>query len=414
LIRKDNTSREQFYLWLAIFRFLLGVGAGGVYPLAAVLSAEQGQTATQQQHSHHSDSEQQNSKQVRRVVLTFGTQGLGFITAPLVAVALLYTTTNLNLVWRLILALGSVPGIIMMAAHLWLHRSNSHAPVPLTEAETRHRDVETNDSQPEVNNTQSQAAADQAGRGQTPNEEESDEAMIIRMQVMEQQLREDSGRWAAIRKEPYLVQKLLGTAGTWFGFDVLFYGNALFQGVVIEAAFGASDKGGDPIVELRETAIRSLILTSIALPGYAVAGLVMGKRVCCMLQTPKFVMLQGFAAMATLYLAIGLNWSSLRHAPILLLLLYGMTFFFANYGPNTTTFILPSLVFSPECRTTLNGVSAAAGKLGALTGATLFGPAAESFGDANVMLICAGIAVLSFLMTWKFVQMHPTSPHYAM
>jgi PHS family inorganic phosphate transporter-like MFS transporter len=137
----------------------------------------------------------------------------------------------------------------------------------------------------------------------------------------------------------------------------------------------------------------------------------MGKRVCCKLQTPKHVMLQGFAAMGTLYFAIGLNWSFLRHTPALLILLYGLTFFFANYGPNTTTFILPSLVFSPDCRTTLNGVSAAAGKLGALTGATLFEPMTDSFGNDIVMLICAGVAVISFLMTWIFVQMHPTTPN---
>lgn len=113
--------------------------------------------------------------------------------------------------------------------------------------------------------------------------------------------------------------------------------------------------------------------------------------------------------MSALYFTIGENWSSLRHTPALLVLIYGATFFFANFGPNTTTFILPSLVFSPECRTTLNGISAAAGKLGALTGATLFEPTAARFGDANVMLICAGIALLSVVMTWFFVQTRPSN-----
>jgi len=78
-----------------------------------------------------------------------------------------------------------------------------------------------------------------------------------------------------------------------------------------------------------------------------------------------------------------------------------------SVSPNTTTFILPSLVFSPECRTTLNGISAAAGKLGALTGATLFEPVAASVGD-----VCAFIALLSFILTWWFVQMHPTTANH--
>lgn len=126
----------------------------------------------------------------------------------------------------------------------------------------------------------------------------------------------------------------------------------------------------------------------------------MGKKTFCVRQTPRYVMLQGFAAMTILYATIGFNWSYLRGDPTMLVFLYGMTFFFANYGPNTTTFILPSLVFEIEHRATWNGVSAAAGKLGALTGATMFAPAADELGDDIVMLLCAGIAFFAFLLTY--------------
>ena len=179
-------------------------------------------------------------------------------------------------------------------------------------------------------------------------------------------------------------------------------GNTLFQPIVVEAAFGPTE-GGDSRQLLRGTAIDSLILTSLALPGYIIAGLVIGKQTLCLTQTPRYVMLQGFAAMAVLYLSIGMNWTYLRHYPALLVFLYGMTFFFANYGPNTTTFILPSLLYSPECRSTLNGISAASGKLGALVGATLFEPAATKLGDARVMMICSSVAVVAFALTFCFV-----------
>jgi PHS family inorganic phosphate transporter-like MFS transporter len=115
-------------------------------------------------------------------------------------------------------------------------------------------------------------------------------------------------------------------------------------------------------------------------------------------------MLQGFAAMSILYMIIGLGWVHLRRFPILLVLLYSMTFFFANYGPNTTTFVLPSLVYSPACRSTFNGLCAAAGKLGALAGATLFAPATQTLGDATVMVICSIMAAVAFFMTNLFVQ----------
>jgi len=45
-------------------------------------------------------------------------------------------------------------------------------------------------------------------------------------------------------------------------------------------------------------------------------------------------------------------------------------------------------------------VSAAAGKVGALVGATLFGPAADRYGDPTVMLICAGVALVAYLLTY--------------
>ena len=121
--------------------------------------------------------------------------------------------------------------------------------------------------------------------------------------------------------------------------------------------------------------------------------------------------------MAILYFAIALSWHPLHNYPILLVLLYGLTFFFANYGPNTTTFILPSLVYSPECRSTFNGLSAACGKLGALVGATMFAPLDRVFHEEAVMLMCAVTAVVALAMTVFFVRLrespttHPRPGH---
>lgn len=56
---------------------------------------------------------------------------------------------------------------------------------------------------------------------------------------------------------------------------------------------------------------------------------------------------------------------------------YGLTFFFANFGPNSTTFILPSETFPAEVRTSLNGFSAAMGKAGAAIGSAMFLPLAD-------------------------------------
>eukprot|EP00953_Heterococcus_sp_UTEX-ZZ885_P039669 20326-Heterococcus_DN1.PRE.3 len=64
--------------------------------------------------------------------------------------------------------------------------------------------------------------------------------------------------------------------------------------------------------------------------------------------------------MAVAYLAIGLLFDSLPKRPFLAIFLYSITFIFSNFGPNTSTFMLPSLTFRRQARSTLSGVSAAA------------------------------------------------------
>jgi PHS family inorganic phosphate transporter-like MFS transporter len=173
--------------------------------------------------------------------------------------------------------------------------------------------------------------------------------------------------------------------------------------VVIEQAFG-SRKSMPGHALIRRVVTDSLILNSVSLPGYFVAALLIGRKTWGIQQSPRFVMMQGFAAMAILYFVIGAGWHALCRFPILLVCVYGLTFFFANYGPNTTTFILPSLVYSAECRSTLNGVSAACGKVGALVGATLFAPLGQIVGENMVMLMCAVTALSAFGMTQRFVR----------
>lgn len=51
------------------------------------------------------------------------------------------------------------------------------------------------------------------------------------------------------------------------------------------------------------------------------------------------------------------------------IILFGLTLFFANFGPNSTTFIVPAELFPARFRSTCHGISAAAGKAGAIIGA---------------------------------------------
>jgi hypothetical protein len=227
-----------------------------------------------------------------------------------------------------------------------------------------------------------------------------------------------NGIWNSIRSEEHLTRKLLGTAGTWFLFDVIFYGNTLFQQLILEVAFsenGATSADASmrrilkenfrsdtqPTIDsLLKTTRDSSILSLLALPGYLFTVFLLGKVTCRTIhQTPRFIQIQGFVWMTVLYGALGIWWNTLIHHQALLILLYGGTFFFSNYGPNSITFMLPSLTFSEDCRSTLNGICAACGKLGALVGASLFQPLSERLGPQTVMLLCAALSVFAGIVT---------------
>ncbi|EIE21338.1 hypothetical protein COCSUDRAFT_56561 [Coccomyxa subellipsoidea C-169] len=45
----------------------------------------------------------------------------------------------------------------------------------------------------------------------------------------------------------------------------------------------------------------------------------------------------------------------------LFIVMYALTFFFANFGPNATTFVTPVELFTTKYRSTLHGISAACG-----------------------------------------------------
>src|SRR5947207_9173831 len=75
--------------WLLIFRFILGIGVGGNYPISSTLM-----------------SEYSNRKNRGRLItLVFSTQALGLIIGPLLMILLLLNNVDLNLAWRLLLGL---------------------------------------------------------------------------------------------------------------------------------------------------------------------------------------------------------------------------------------------------------------------------------------------------------------------
>jgi hypothetical protein len=81
------------------------------------------------------------------------------------------------------------------------------------------------------------------------------------------------------------------------------------------------------------------------------------------------------------------------------LLVFGISYFFSEFGPNVTTFVLPGELFPTSVRATGHGISAGIGKFGAFIGVFLFPVLQSSLGLRGTLLLTAGISVLGALLT---------------
>lgn len=107
----------------------------------------------------------------------------------------------------------------------------------------------------------------------------------------------------------------------------------------------------------------------------------------------------GFGVMTCAFLTLSLGWGTLVGILPAFLAIYGLTFFFANAGPNTTTFVYPSEVFPTSFRTTGHGIAAAAGKIGAVVAVFVFASFYAVYGLSWFFGLLAVVSFLGFLIT---------------
>jgi PHS family inorganic phosphate transporter-like MFS transporter len=324
--------------WVLIaFRFLLGFGVGGDYPVSAVLM-----------------SEYANRKDRGKLVgMVFSTQALGLIVGPLVALALLGAGTGNDTAWRVMLALGAVPA----AAVIYL----------------RTRMPESPRYQIHVQGKAEQAAAqisDFTG-GQVSGNGSGG-------------IRHTLGLRAFLTDRRYLVM-LAATAGTWFLLDYAYYGNTISTPQILSLISPSAST-------MTKIAIQLAIFVVAAVPGYALGIARMDKAGHRRLQ------LLGFAMMALCFAVIGLA-PGMTTLVVPFLLVYGVSYFFTEFGPNMTTFVMPSELYPVSMRATGHGISAGIGKFGAFIGVFLFPLLNSSLGLRGTLLLTAGVAVLGFALT---------------
>ncbi|CAF1730432.1 unnamed protein product [Brassica napus] len=168
---------------------------------------------------------------------------------------------------------------------------------------------------------------------------------------------------------------LLGCTSTWFLLDVAFYSQNLFQKDIFSAIGwipqAATMNGIHEVFMIARA--QTLIALCSTVPGYwfTVAFInIMGRFA---------IQLMGFFMMTVFMFAIAFPYDHLIKPDnrIGFVVMYSLTFFFANFVPNATTFIVPAEIFPARLRSTCHGISAATGKAGAIVGAFGFLYAAQ-------------------------------------
>jgi MFS transporter, PHS family, inorganic phosphate transporter len=327
------------FVWLVLARLLLGLGIGGDYPVSAVLMSE---------YSNRAD-------RGRLVGLVFSMQALGLIVGPIVGLTLLGSGVGHDLTWRLMLGLGALPA----AGVVYLRMKMPESPR----------------FQARVQGDATRAAHQLAAF--------SDGAVDDRSATSDGLRRMGIGSFLTNGR---MLVLLLGTAGTWFLFDYAYYGNTLSLPAILKSV--------SPHASLIVQLAWSLgIFAVFAVPGYVLAVTRMDRI------GHKRLQLIGFAVMAIAFLALGAIPVLTSHvAPFLLI--FGLSYFFVEFGPNTTTFVLPSEVFPVSKRATGHGIAAGIGKLGAFLGVFLVPDLEKHVGLRGMIGVAAVFAALGFALTF--------------
>ncbi|KAG6394894.1 hypothetical protein SASPL_145485 [Salvia splendens] len=369
---------------LCFFRFWLGFGIGGDYPLSATIMSEYANKKTRGAF----------------IAAVFAMQGFGILAGGMVAIimsaafkaaypapayevnAAASVPAASDYVWRLIVMFGALPAAL---TYYW-----------------RMKMPETARYTALVEKNAKQAAANMSKVLQVDIEAEP-EAEPERKNV---------NQFGLFSKE-FLRRHglhLLGTTSTWFLLDIAFYSQNLFQKDIFSAiGWIPAAKTMNALEEVYRIArAQTLIALCSTVPGYWFTVIFIDR-------IGRFaIQIMGFTMMTIFMFALAIPYDHWTHPDnrIGFVAMYSLTFFFANFGPNATTFVVPAEIFPARLRSTCHGISSAAGKAGAIVGAFGFLYAAQSkdpkkteagypagMGVRNALLVLGCVNALGVMFT---------------
>lgn len=372
---------------LCFFRFWLGFGIGGDYPLSATIMSEYANKKTRGAF----------------IAAVFAMQGFGILAGGIFALIvssafnaafkapayeddpIASTAPQADYLWRIIVMVGALPAAL---TYYW-----------------RMKMPETARYTALVAKNAKQAASDMS------------KVLQVELEAEEQKIQEldrDKGNGYGLFSKEFLRRHglhLLGTTSTWFLLDIAFYSQNLFQKDIFSAVgWIPSAKTMNAIQEVYKIArAQTLIALCSTVPGYWFTVAFIDK-------IGRFaIQMMGFFFMTVFMFALAIPYDHWTHKSNRLgfVIIYSLTFFFANFGPNATTFVVPAEIFPARLRSTCHGISAASGKLGAIVGAFGFLYLAQSkdktktdagyppgIGVKNSLIVLGVVNLLGLLFTF--------------
>lgn len=364
----------SIYAWLIWWRIMVGIGVGADYPLSAVITAEFAPT----------------KHRARMMATVFFMQPLGQIAGNLVSLIVVSISRKSNnddllrsvdIMWRWIIGIGVVPGVVALIFRF-----------AIPETPRFLLDIEDDPVKAEFDATQlfGEAPLDTEMESGTwceslPESNFSsrsiDEHSDARASwtITAAPLTTLNSSWTHSRddiKQYFWTEgnwrTLFGTSMCWLLLDFGFYGIGLSNPHFLAKTWGnlnitgpsppwQTDPNKGAYDMFLETSVQALVILNTGSFAGGLLWILLSNRL-------NRVSLQkyGFLVLAALFIALGTVFITIQQEGALAITLYVIGQIVFNFGPNSTTYIIPAELFPTRYRATCHGISAAAGKLGSI------------------------------------------------
>eukprot|EP00842_Homolaphlyctis_polyrhiza_P002930 jgi/Hompol1/3638/HPOL_006662-RA len=286
----------------------------------------------------------------------FAMQGIGYLTGAVVMIIALVALKNqiindvyyLDWVWRIMLAFGVVPALVAVYFRLTIPETPRYTVDVVGDEEKASNDV--------AKVLEMNAVADVSSSWKQDEEPTAPEK---RIEVKSNTFADFVGHFGQWKNG----KVLFAAAYCWFALDIAWYGLTINTPVILEA-INYNGTGLGTWDSFYQKAIGQIIINLMGtVPGYwvTVATIeILGR---------KPIQFLGFGVLTVVLTIIAATWDQLNgdnKTPFIAL--FTIAQFFFNFGPNSTTFVVPGEVFPTRWRSTGHGISAACGKVGAILG----------------------------------------------